>query len=434
MVGNSTFRKLWRQLVPNIVITKPRSDICWECHQNNTAIYRSANLPDAVKGAKLRKQEQHLHTVTNERRLYQQMVSEAKSNVADNKLGRNEPCSRDTAVHYSFDYAQQVHYPSDLLQPGPMYFLCPQKCGIFGVCCEAVPQQVNFLIDEAHACSKGANSMISYLDYFFANVGLGEAVAHLHCDNCSGQNKNKFMIWYLLWRVCTEKHDEITLNFLITGHTKFAPDWCFGLLKQTFRRTPVSCLSDMVSVVNSSTVTGVNIAQLVGKEDGSTVVPCKNWQSFLETSFKTLPNIKAFHYFRFLASERGIVYAKIHADSPEERFDLARSKDLDFSGQPDIISPPGLDSARQTYLFNNIRVFCTDETKDLVCPKPADVSQPVVLPSSSKETTASAKTGTTSAVKQREPAKRKVPVSDVPVQIKSTRSGRKIQQNTEYAD
>jgi len=57
VVGNSIFRKLWRQLVPNIVVTKPRSDICWECHQNITAIYRSANLPDAVKGAKLHKQE-----------------------------------------------------------------------------------------------------------------------------------------------------------------------------------------------------------------------------------------------------------------------------------------------------------------------------------------------------------------------------------------
>ena len=25
-------------------------------------------------------------------------------------------------VHYSFDFAQQVHYPDNPLQPGPMYF------------------------------------------------------------------------------------------------------------------------------------------------------------------------------------------------------------------------------------------------------------------------------------------------------------------------
>jgi len=36
----------------------------------------------------------------------------------------------------------QVHYPSDPLQPGPIYFLTPRKCAIFGVCCEAIPRQV----------------------------------------------------------------------------------------------------------------------------------------------------------------------------------------------------------------------------------------------------------------------------------------------------
>lgn len=132
VVGN-TSRKLWQQLVPNIVITKPRSDICWECHQNNTAIYRSANLPDPVKGAKLRKQEEHLRIVASERQVYQQMVAESKVQVADSRLGCNKPCSRPVDVHYSFDYAQQVHYSSNPLQPGSMFFFCPRKCGIFGM-------------------------------------------------------------------------------------------------------------------------------------------------------------------------------------------------------------------------------------------------------------------------------------------------------------
>ena len=58
------------------------------------------------------------------------------------------PCSHNIKMHYSFDYAQQVHYPADPLQPGDMYFLTPRKCALFGICCEGVPQQVNFLIDE----------------------------------------------------------------------------------------------------------------------------------------------------------------------------------------------------------------------------------------------------------------------------------------------
>ena len=69
----------------------------------------------------------------------------------------------DTTVHYSFDMAQQVsychcllnltkhgeqvHYLHNPLQPGPMYFLIPRKCAIFGVCCEGVPRQVSHLFN-----------------------------------------------------------------------------------------------------------------------------------------------------------------------------------------------------------------------------------------------------------------------------------------------
>ena len=38
---------------------------------------------------------------------------------------------------------KQVHYPSDPMQPGPIYFLTPRKCAIFGICCESIPRQVS---------------------------------------------------------------------------------------------------------------------------------------------------------------------------------------------------------------------------------------------------------------------------------------------------
>ena len=32
-------------------------------------------------------------------------------------------------------------------------------------------------------------------------------------------------------------HLKLTLHFLIISHTKCHPDWCFGLVKQCFRKT-----------------------------------------------------------------------------------------------------------------------------------------------------------------------------------------------------
>jgi hypothetical protein len=128
------------------------------------------------------------------------------------------------------------------MQPGPIYFKTPRKCGIFGVTSEAVPRQVNFLIDEAVSVGKGANSTVSYLHYFLEHHGFGETDVHFHADNCGGQNKNNFFLWYLAWRVANHLHRTIIYSFLLAGHTKFGPDRGFGLLKKAFRATYVSSL------------------------------------------------------------------------------------------------------------------------------------------------------------------------------------------------
>ena len=233
-------------------------DLCWVCQKNNSAVYHSSNTTDENKTARLKKQEEHLLQVSRERSLYQELVKDAKLTVKDMgwKLGQNDPCSKDITMHYSFDYAQQIHYPSDPMQPGPMYFLVPRKCGLFGVCCEAIPQQVNYLIDEAVVTGKGSNAVISFVHHFFDNWSLGEKSVHINCDNCSGQNKNNFMVWYLMWRVMTGLHHNVELHFLLAGHTKFAPDWCFGLIKQKYRRTLTSSLDDFAKVVEDSSQVG----------------------------------------------------------------------------------------------------------------------------------------------------------------------------------
>ena len=57
---------------------------------------------------------------------------------------------------------------------------------------------------------------------------------------CRLQNRSKqsfflFKIWYLAWRVTT-----ISMHIMLAGHTKFAPDWCFGFIERKLRRTRMS--------------------------------------------------------------------------------------------------------------------------------------------------------------------------------------------------
>ena len=44
-VSYCLFCRLWKQLTPQVVVSKPRSDLCWTCQKNSTLIMRSHNKP-----------------------------------------------------------------------------------------------------------------------------------------------------------------------------------------------------------------------------------------------------------------------------------------------------------------------------------------------------------------------------------------------------
>ncbi len=214
VIAYSTFCRLWRTQLPYIILMKPMTDLCWKCQQNGNGILRAANSSDSVKSARIEEALEHLRIVTVERSHYRTICKECEHEIkAFFSSGNNftpppiHACvpanSNPIRVHYSFDFAQKVHFPSDPMQPGPIYFLTPRKCSVFGVNCEAIPRQINFLGDEAGDCGKGSNTVISQLHYFFENHGQGETEVFLHADNCTGQNKNNIMLWYLAWRVMT---------------------------------------------------------------------------------------------------------------------------------------------------------------------------------------------------------------------------------------
>ena len=93
------------------------------------------------------------------------------------------------------------------------------------------------------------------------------------------------------------------------------PDWCFGLLKQKFRKEPVSSLKEMEATVRRSTLQEVNIAQLVGDERGTVFVPMYDWQAFLIPFSKAVKGIKQYHHFSFSHQAQGVVMATTNTAS-----------------------------------------------------------------------------------------------------------------------
>ena len=175
-------------------------------------------------------------------------------------------------------------------------------------------------------------------------------------------------------------HRNVTLSFMLVGHTKFSPDWCFGLLKQRYRRTYVSSLQDITRVVTESA--DVNEVQLVGTEDGTVLVPVYNWADFFSRRFHKVPRMKSYHHFSFSSSTPGVVTLKEYSDSESSTWCLLSDPLWAPTAEelPVVIPPSGLSLQRQWYLHKEIREFCRPGTEDLVCPLPASplgMEQPV---------------------------------------------------------
>ena len=69
-VAYTIFCRLWRLLLPSVIIMKPMTDLCWTWHQNSTAILRAANSSEMSKSTNLAETEKHLRIVQIERSFY----------------------------------------------------------------------------------------------------------------------------------------------------------------------------------------------------------------------------------------------------------------------------------------------------------------------------------------------------------------------------
>lgn len=106
---------------------RPASDLCWTFQKNNNQIHKIANLPEFQKAEVVRQQERHLSLAAGEREFYKNCFKTTKEALTERLKDvdfteKRAPCSLDGTVHYSYDYAQQLQYPSNPYQRGPIYF------------------------------------------------------------------------------------------------------------------------------------------------------------------------------------------------------------------------------------------------------------------------------------------------------------------------
>lgn len=220
---------------------------------------------------------------------------------------------------------------------------------------------MNYLTDESCDIGKGPNCVISFLHHYLETNSSPEMDLVLFSDNCVGQNKNNAMLGYLMWRMSKKLNKSISLNFLLTGHTKFSPDRFFGIFKSKYALSNIDNHEDLVNCVVASSHSGHNKA--VSAND----VTWYNWTSYVNQFYKPLIGITSYHHFKILSDG---VEARSFADSEncvELKLQLAAVNDE----MPEILIPEGLSLERKWYMFNNLRDLVHDKKKaDSLAPEP----------------------------------------------------------------
>lgn len=124
-IGFSTWYVIWNTYCKNIVIQKPKSDLCDVCQSSVLSISELSDLPKLEKERRLHESLMHLEIVKKERLYYNNVIQELFADLMKKfsnciPLSLND-CVLNIKLHISFDFVQQIGIPLLSQQVGPLY-------------------------------------------------------------------------------------------------------------------------------------------------------------------------------------------------------------------------------------------------------------------------------------------------------------------------
>ena len=128
--------------------------------------------------------------------------------------------------------------PTPKLTVGKQFYLRLLWTYLFGIFCGSSNITYAFMWNELVA-HHGANEVLSCLSHFIYNTKFGRTGANWSiwwADNCGGQNKNNYVIWFFQDLIRKRVYSRIDYKFLIVGHTYGPTDRSFGAIEKYLSR------------------------------------------------------------------------------------------------------------------------------------------------------------------------------------------------------
>jgi hypothetical protein len=313
----ATFRTFWRREYPKIRIRNTSSDICDECKKYNINMRQLRSKMkeaesvgdddddendddddddrDAMKIAisdDLAKEMEKVVMHVNEAKSQREFANLIEANARQDEISNVPHRLRRRAL--LIDYAQNGGLPNLCNeQAGCAYYYSPLTLFIFGIVfIMASGYHLYAHVYSEDKGKKGGNNVVSMLHAQLKQLNLlredetgGELT--IIADNCGGQNKNNFLLRYIVYLVERKFYKKVRVLFLVAGHTKNHCDRHFNLMKVRYRKSNVF---DMKGALETLGHVEEHVTALEADE-------FHKWGDLLDELYNKLGNINKWHNF-----------------------------------------------------------------------------------------------------------------------------------------
>ncbi|KAE9291048.1 hypothetical protein PF001_g19333 [Phytophthora fragariae] len=208
------------------------------------------------------------------------------------------------------------------------------------------------------------------IQHFIRTVLLPAGKMHLivYADNCSGQNKNNYVIKFFLAQVQMGVFERIDYKFFVKGHTKNSCDRGFGHIRRHVGRADCWKMDHIVSAVNEAATSSSAVHISRGNEF------FKSYKPLVTELYKKLVGVQQYQIFSMEATKPGVVQCKKGPDDEPVEQDLRRKVDGVLTESTKVermlthfledLSPPSLNAEKKTELYTKIRPYVPYEFQD----------------------------------------------------------------------
>lgn len=202
------------------------------------------------------------------------------------------------------DFAQNLTIPSAAETPSEWYFLSLIAISVFGIHDAHLQEQTNYIYSERKG-KKGPNEVISMLNRHLHSRTPSSRTLTVFADNCGGQNKNNFVLKYLLVLAHAGIFKEVNYFFFVKGHTKNGCDRGFGIVKRKVAKNTIYTMKQLFECVSEASVSG-ECALLEDEE-----APFQDYKSNLNELYRNIKGIQRYQMFQMRHDMPGSIICRL---------------------------------------------------------------------------------------------------------------------------